>query len=105
MSGSRAAFPYPATVMIPTASIIFWPDRYESARRTWVSVTDFSSAPTCPYVYTPGKQGVELLEYRSSNAFDIKLLANNPDWWSKAVGTIAERRPEWDIEQPPSTMT
>ena len=57
-----------------------------------------------PYTYTPGEQGVELLEYRSSNAFDIKLLANNPNWWSKAVGTIAERRPEWDSEKPPSSM-
>ena len=31
-----------------------------------------------PYAYTPGADGVEILEFRASNAFDIKLLANNP---------------------------
>ena len=50
-----------------------------------------------PYAYTPGDQGVELLEFRSSNAFDIKLLANNPDWWGKAVSTINARKPGWDV--------
>ncbi|MET0269142.1 MAG: cupin domain-containing protein, partial [Sphingomonas sp.] len=34
-----------------------------------------------PYAYTPGPEGVEVLEFRASNAFDIRLLANNAAFW------------------------
>ena len=56
-----------------------------------------------PYTYTPGENGVELLEYRSSNVFDIKLMANNPDWWTKAVAGIESSREGWDTEPKPSS--
>ena len=55
-----------------------------------------------PYAYTPGPEGVEVLEIRTDNAFDIKLFANNPAWWSKAVERLSEHRPHWDEESPPS---
>ncbi len=55
-----------------------------------------------PYAYAPGETGVELLEFRNSNDFDIKLLANNSNWWTKAVAKLERHRPEWSVEQPPS---
>lgn len=55
-----------------------------------------------PYAYTPGDTGVELLEFRNSNDFDIKLLANNSNWWTKAVAVVEQQRPGWSQEQPPS---
>jgi hypothetical protein len=57
-----------------------------------------------PYTYTPGPQGVEVLEVRTANAFDIKLLANNAAWWEKALVSVAGARERWKDEVPPSGM-
>jgi hypothetical protein len=54
-----------------------------------------------PYAYTPGDQGVELLEFRSSNAFDIKLLANNPAFWERAADTVRAKKDVWPDEAMP----
>lgn len=54
-----------------------------------------------PYTYTPGPQGVEVLEFRGSNAFDIRLLANNAAYWDRAVEQAAGRREGWADEPPP----
>ncbi len=56
-----------------------------------------------PYHYTPGEAGVELLEFRTTNAFGIKLLANNPAFWAKAAETVRARKDIWREEVgPPS---
>lgn len=55
-----------------------------------------------PYAYTPGPEGVEVLEIRTSNSFDIKLFANNPDWWDKAARRLEENREKWPEQTPPS---
>jgi hypothetical protein len=55
-----------------------------------------------PYAYTPGSDGVEVLEIRTANNFDIKLLANNPAWWDKAAERLAENRVKWPEQTPPS---
>ena len=56
-----------------------------------------------PYTYVPEEGGVELLEIRNSNEFDIKLLANNTAWWDKAVERLQQVRPLWpDETAPPS---
>jgi mannose-6-phosphate isomerase-like protein (cupin superfamily) len=55
-----------------------------------------------PYAYTPGPQGVEVLEFRGSNAFDIRVLADNPAFWERAVATVEERHAAWAKEAPPS---
>jgi hypothetical protein len=57
-----------------------------------------------PYTYTPGPAGVEVLEFRASNAFDIKLLADNPLFWDGAVKTVLARRSAWTQEPPPSGL-
>lgn len=57
-----------------------------------------------PYHYVPGDDGVEVLEFRGSNSFDIKLLADNPAFWTKAVGTVNGNRESWASELPPSAI-
>jgi quercetin dioxygenase-like cupin family protein len=58
-----------------------------------------------PYTYTPGRQGVEVLEFRTANAFDIRVLAKNPAFWAKALTTVDERRDAWADETPPSGLS
>jgi len=55
-----------------------------------------------PYSYVPGPDGVEVLEFRGSNSFDIKMLADNPAFWAKAVEKVERSREGWAAESPPS---
>jgi mannose-6-phosphate isomerase-like protein (cupin superfamily) len=55
-----------------------------------------------PYRYRPGSAGVEVLEFRATNLFDIKVLANNPLFWEQAVTTTREHQASWANEKPPS---
>jgi len=57
-----------------------------------------------PYSYVPGPDGVEVLEFRGSNSFDIRLLADNPVIWAKTVERVTQRRESWGEESPPSGM-
>lgn len=54
-----------------------------------------------PYAYVPGPDGVEVLEFRTADNFDIKLLANNPAWWDKAATRLSQLKPHWDEETAP----
>jgi quercetin dioxygenase-like cupin family protein len=58
-----------------------------------------------PYAYTPGPQGVEVLEFRTSDRFDIRVLAKNPAFWAKALATLDAKRVAWAGETPPSGLT
>ena len=54
-----------------------------------------------PYTYTPGPDGVELLEFRHATHFDIKLLTNNETFWQRAVEIAEQRKDEWrDAKMP-----
>jgi len=55
-----------------------------------------------PYTYTPGPEGVEVLEFRSGGSFNIKLLANNPAFWDKALTTVEAQRDSWQDQTRPS---
>ncbi len=54
-----------------------------------------------PYAYTPGESGVELLEFRTCGTFDIKLLADNPAFWDRALATVTAKQLVWPNEQIP----
>ena len=56
-----------------------------------------------PYTYTPGDRGVEVLEFRASNRFNIDVLANNPAFWAQAVATVRDRRDAWTTERQPAS--
>jgi len=64
----------------------------------------FFVAADTPYSYTPGPAGVEVLEFRATNAFNFKLMANNPQFWEQAVRTARSHRETWCREQPPSRV-
>jgi mannose-6-phosphate isomerase-like protein (cupin superfamily) len=55
-----------------------------------------------PYSYGPGPNGVEVLEFRATNKFDIKVLADNSLFWDSAVKLAQQQRPAWITEKPPS---
>lgn len=58
-----------------------------------------------PYTYTPGETGVEVLEFRTTDKFDIKLLARNAAFWAKAAATAREKLDVWPEERvPPSGL-
>lgn len=58
-----------------------------------------------PYTYTPGPDGVEVLEIRTANKFDIKLLAGkNPAYWQKALAGLIAAKDTWPDETPPSGL-
>ena len=61
----------------------------------------FFVGDSVPYAYVPGDKGVEVLEIRTSDHFDIRLLVNNPAWWDKAATRLAEVRPEWEHQTAP----
>ncbi|RIJ31962.1 cupin domain-containing protein [Henriciella algicola] len=54
------------------------------------------------YRYTPGPDGVEVLEFRTEEHFDIKFLAKTASMWGKIAGKAAERQAAWAGETPPS---
>lgn len=58
-----------------------------------------------PYTYTPGPEGVEVLEFRTSNTFDIKMFANNPAYWTKALANLMTSREHWPEETTPPSGT
>lgn len=58
-----------------------------------------------PYAYVPGDEGVEVLEFRTSNAFDFKSLGRTAAYWEKAVTNLRAARDGWVEETvPPSGM-
>lgn len=53
-----------------------------------------------PYTHTAGEEGLEVLEFRHTEAFTTKFLGA-PAYWTKALATIAERREQWAVERRP----
>jgi hypothetical protein len=57
-----------------------------------------------PYTYTPGPEGVEVLEFRDTEKFNIRFMARNKSFWEKAGRKIAANREAWKREPPPSAL-
>lgn len=57
-----------------------------------------------PYTYETGPEGVEVLEFRNTDAFNIRFLAKNKTAWDKTVDKLRERRADWVDEPPPSRL-
>ena len=55
------------------------------------------------YSYTPGPDGVEVLEFRTSEDFDIKFLAKSASAWSKIIDKVAAKQGDWASEIPPGS--
>lgn len=58
-----------------------------------------------PYAYVAGENGVEVMEFRTSDKFDFKALANNKDYWDKQLANLLAAKGRWPEEvAPPSGM-
>lgn len=53
------------------------------------------------YAYTAGEDGVEVIEFRATQAFDLKLHTNLT-FWNTALAVARERHPAWVAAQRPS---
>jgi hypothetical protein len=52
-----------------------------------------------PYSYVPGEGGVEVLEFRTKDKFDFKMLAKSEAYWDKALANLLAARPGWTEEK------
>ena len=58
-----------------------------------------------PYAYTAGPEGVEVLEFRTSDKFDFKTLAKGKTYWDKQLAGLLAAKGDWAEETlPPSGM-
>jgi hypothetical protein len=57
-----------------------------------------------PYTYTPGPEGVEVLEFRDTDQLNIRFMARSQAFWRKAGKTIGAKRDVWKDELPPSVL-
>jgi hypothetical protein len=55
-----------------------------------------------PYTYKAGSGGVEVLEFRAAEVFNIKVLASNPAFWDMAIETVRSRQSQWALEPRPT---
>lgn len=62
----------------------------------------FFIAANVPYTYTPGPEGVEVLEFRHATHFDFVNHANSTGFYSRAAKTIADNLEDWRRAEPPS---
>ena len=54
------------------------------------------------YSYTPGPNGVEVLEFRTEEHFDIKFLVKSASNWAKIIDKVSAKQADWSQETPPS---
>jgi hypothetical protein len=57
-----------------------------------------------PYFYTPGSEGVEVLEFRTADSFDIRFLGKTKAFWDKTAAAVKRERVNWPDQLPPSTV-
>jgi mannose-6-phosphate isomerase-like protein (cupin superfamily) len=54
-----------------------------------------------PYAYTAGPQGAEVLEFRTTDRFTIKVRDKPVAGWEKLAATLCEGHARWAEETPP----
>ena len=55
-----------------------------------------------PYTYQTGPDGVEVLEFRSTNELDIRFKTNTKAAWDKIIAKMGARQSAWSSEVRPS---
>ncbi len=54
-----------------------------------------------PYTYTPGPEGVEVLEFRQKHEFNFKLMAKGTSFWKRAADSVEKHKEDWkDAKRP-----
>ncbi len=57
-----------------------------------------------PYTYKPGPNGVEVLEFRTADKFDIRFMGKTETYWNKTLNAIADKQDQWVGERPPHEL-
>ncbi len=57
-----------------------------------------------PYFYTPGPKGVEVLEFRTADHFDIRFRGETKAFWDKTAASVKRERVNWPGQVPPSQV-
>lgn len=57
-----------------------------------------------PYAYKPGPNGVEVLEFRTADTFDIRFLGKTAAFWDKTVDAIRSERGAWAGQRRPQDL-
>ena len=69
----------------------------------WLGPRDGFFIPAgTPYTYTPGPEGLEILEFRHAQAFDFKLMAKGEGFWKRAAETVLARQEDWKTAKRPA---
>lgn len=58
-----------------------------------------------PYTYKPGPEGVEVLEFRTADSFDIRFKGNTAAFWDKIVDGLRKEKPGWQGQRKPTELT
>jgi hypothetical protein len=56
------------------------------------------------YSYVPGPDGIELLEFRGSSQFDIKIGEGTAQFWDRLAGICESNRELWKKQRPPARV-
>lgn len=72
---------------------------------TLVAGDGFFVGSEVPYAYTAGPEGVEILEFRNTDSFNIRVRDKPLDAWEKTVEQMRDASVHWADEQPPLRRT
>ena len=54
-----------------------------------------------PYTYSAGPEGVEVLEFRTAETFDIRMASTQPTYCTRLPVKLSRARPRWAGEPRP----
>jgi len=74
----------------------------ELGNQTLVSGDGFFVGSEVPYTYTAGPEGAEVLEFRTTDSFNIRLKDKPLAAWAKTADTMIGSRERWASEAPPA---
>ncbi|MFC5752426.1 cupin domain-containing protein [Actinomadura rugatobispora] len=67
--------------------------------RTMKAGEGFFVQAEAPYAYTAGPEGVEVLEFRTSTSFDMKVYDQTVERWKPIVEAMRANHPQWVAAQ------
>ncbi len=72
----------------------------------WLGPCDGFFIPAdVPYTFTPGPEGLEILEFRHAQTFDFKMVAKGAGFWRRAAETMIARQEDWKTATRPVLNT
>ncbi|PEQ13281.1 hypothetical protein B2G71_07540 [Novosphingobium sp. PC22D] len=73
----------------------------ELGDRTLVAGDGFFVGSEVPYGYSAGPQGAEVLEFRTTESFNIRIKDKPVASWERTAESMRAAQPRWADEEPP----